>query len=55
MVVKRDRNRTLKEISSEENTIAKAEQTEAKLDYLAMMCGIDFPGEAEEAESEVTE
>ncbi len=38
-------SKSIKEVSDDENARAEAEQNKAKLDYLAMMCDVEFPTE----------
>lgn len=52
MIVNRCGKRSLKEMSDEENAKASVEQTKAKLDYIAMMCDVEFPEEGEVEEDE---
>lgn len=44
--------RSLKELSDEENAKASVEQNKAKIDYIAMMCDVEFPEEEEENDYE---
>ncbi len=54
MIVNRFGRRSLKEVSDEENAKAEAEQNKAKIDYIAMMCDVEFPSDENE-EMEVVE
>lgn len=47
-MIKKINEISLKEISDNENSKAEAESNKAKIEYIAMMSGIDFPEENEE-------
>ena len=51
-MVKKVNSVSLKEISDNENAKAEAERNKAKIEYVAMMSGIDFPDDNEEEENE---
>ncbi len=43
---------SIKDESDRENAIAEAKQNKARIDYLAMMCDVEFPGESNNMEEE---
>ena len=51
-IISRVGRRSLKELSDEENAKASVEQNKAKIDYIAMMCDVEFPEEEEESDNE---
>ena len=51
-IIARVGRRSLKELSDEENAKASVEQNKAKIDYIAMMCDVEFLEEEEENDHE---
>ncbi len=51
-IIARVGRRSLKELSDEENAKASVEQNKAKIDYIAMMCDVEFLEEEEENDYE---